>query len=342
MTGGKEHIDDKRLLAADSNNEAKDVNNAQDGSSSVRLVFARPLLQMAPSPALKDLSVEAGSKTSSPRGDTIPMESSSSIPDLTRREGKTVTFTDEVSADPSTVKSETNDFSLHFRSCMLTALGDKHQFRESLTYSTLLIEIHHENLNGRAFHAQNVGEYNTLVRQESDSNGPSTQSAPAAKGAKAAPVPGPTLPPPGPIRKSDRFLQTCVKNALVDSGKLQPHGSARVRLEPLLSSSIDLLKEFERTRLLRRNQVLPPEQADVETGSGVENADDGKYVVVKEDMLIEVLLEKPSMPPKWGMPKEISLRGALQRALEEKQSKLGLTKTHTGRRTVDFDYFILY
>jgi len=46
------------------------------------------------------------------------------------------------------------------------------------------------------------------------------------------------------------------------------------------------------------------------------------HVVVQEDMVVEVRLEKPAKPEKWDLPPDISLKSALIRAKEEEQSRL--------------------
>ena len=46
------------------------------------------------------------------------------------------------------------------------------------------------------------------------------------------------------------------------------------------------------------------------------------HVVIQEDLILEVRLEKPSKPEKWDLPADISLKSALTRANEEVQSKL--------------------
>ncbi len=94
----------------------------------------------------------------------------------------------------------------------------------------------------------------------------------------------------------------------------RPHGTVRFRLEQLLSSSNDLLTQFSRKR------------------HGVKEGDDN--IVVQEDMLLEVRLEKPSKPEKWDLPADISLRGALERAKNEAQSKLDGTLAVGGNGTM--------
>ena len=99
----------------------------------------------------------------------------------------------------------------------------------------------------------------------------------------------------------DMFLLGCVAKALRAAGQVRSHGSARFRLEELLASSVDLLEEFARLREGRR-----------------EGDDD---VVVRQDMLLEVRLAKPSKPEHPGRPADISLRSALSRAAAEELSR---------------------
>jgi hypothetical protein len=195
------------------------------------------------------------------------------------------------------------DVPLHFRSCVLPGLGNRGLFRELLSSTTHMLEIHREeNLFARVLTETVLHQYNQKITATVAA--PAAAAAPAAgKGAKggaaAAPVasaPSAAILPPGPIHESDLYLIQCLWSALENGGKILPHGAVRFRLEQLLSSSVDLLKEFERTRGERT---------------------DDNTVVVRDDILGEVRLEKPSKPEKWHRPSDVSLRAALLRAVDE-------------------------
>lgn len=198
-----------------------------------------------------------------------------------------------------------HDVPLHFRSCVLPGLGNRGLFRELLSSSTHLLEIHHETaLFKRVMPEAALTTYNEKIQASLSASSTAAPVAPAGKGGKGAPiasaamtVPNSALLPPGPIHDSDKYLISCLWDALENGGKILPHGAVRFRLEQLLSSSVDLLKEFERTRSERAES-------------------DDNTVVVRDDILGEVRLEKPSKPEKWHRPSDISLRAALSRAIE--------------------------
>lgn len=131
--------------------------------------------------------------------------------------------------------------------CVLPGLEDLALFKESLTSSTFVIEVHKEDLHKRAFHYRNVEEYNTLL-------GAVKVDEPivAVKGKappKAAPPTTSDNSTFGAITPGDSFLLQAIQKALTTSRQIRPHGTARFRLEQLLSSSNDLLTKFERRRV---------------------------------------------------------------------------------------------
>jgi hypothetical protein len=198
-----------------------------------------------------------------------------------------------------------HDVPLHFRSCVLPGLGNRGLFRELLSSSTHLLEIHHDTaLFTRVMPEAALTEYNEKIQASLSAPSSAAPVAPAGKGGKGAPAASAAVTtqssailPPGPIHDSDKYLISCLWVALENGGKILPHGAVRFRLEQLLSSSVDLLKEFEKTR---------GERPEI----------DDNTVVVRDDILGEVRLEKPSKPEKWHRPSDISLRGALSRAIE--------------------------
>lgn len=197
-------------------------------------------------------------------------------------------------------------FSIDFHTCLLPGFADIKVLKESLTWTTFVLEVHNENLFKRSFHTRNVEEYNALMATENAPN-PATAAAPPAKGKKGAADPPPIAATSfGPITPADEFLLQCIQRALSVSRQIQPHGTVRFRMDDLLSNSNDLLTQFERRH----------------KGGAREGDDD---IVVEEEMLVEVRLEKPSKPDKWDLPADISLKGALQRAQAEKANRYGGT-----------------
>ena len=203
---------------------------------------------------------------------------------------------DDLEASLTAVAAEARDVVLRdvpidFRSCLVPGLGDRKLFKELLSNTTYSLEIHHEDLFNRVLSPKDLAAYNELVVA-----GAGVAPASSAKGAPPASSSSSTTLPQGPIHESDLFLIACMWRALESGGKVLPHGLVKFRLEQLLSSAEDLLVEFARTR----------------------GRDSGENtVVVQDDILGEVRLEKPSKPEKWCRPSDISLRSALSRALEE-------------------------
>lgn len=223
----------------------------------------------------------------------------------------------EDDSDPS---AGLDKFQLGLKICLLPGLIDIPKLKDAFTSSTLVLELHREDVYKRAFHTRNVEEYMRMTHAEK----PAVEApVETKKGAKAAPPPAAkkgAAPEPVGLPKvevtamtdADRFLLGCIQRALGASRQIRPHGTVRYRLEQLLSSSNDLLTRFARMR-----------------HGGAPTAGDDT-VVVKEDLLLEVRLEKPSKPEKWDLPADISLKSALTRAKEEQQSKLDGTLALNG------------
>lgn len=197
--------------------------------------------------------------------------------------------------------------SVDCRVCCLAGLIDLARFKEALTSTTFVIQVHRENMSRRSFHARACDEYHNFISKkvEGESSAPAPAPAkPPAKGAPAttvAAVSGINSQPTGPMSEADRFLLSCIQKAMQTAAQVRFHGTGRLRLEQLLRQSVDLLKEFARRR-------------------GTDGGEDD--VIVREDFLSEVRLSKPSKPLKWHRPEDISLLGALQRDLLEQESRL--------------------
>jgi len=153
-------------------------------------------------------------------------------------------------AEPS---NEFEKFQVQLKICLLPGLIDIPRLKDSFTSSTLVLEVHHEDVCKRAFHTRNAEEYRTLAPTE-----PLVAAGKKAPPAKAAPPPkkgaapvveaGPAKTVVTEMTAGDKFLLDCIHRALVASRQIRPHGTARYRLEQLLSSSNDLLTRFARKR----------------------------------------------------------------------------------------------
>ena len=140
--------------------------------------------------------------------------------------------------------------------CYLPGLHDLKHFKELITSTTYVVEIHHEDVHKRAFHQRNVDEFNRISSLAAVSRPPSSPAKGKAKG-KGAPVASsgpPVAQVPvaatafGPPTAGDLFLLEAIGRALHTSRSLRPHGAVRFKLEPLLSSSNDELAMFERKK----------------------------------------------------------------------------------------------
>lgn len=196
-------------------------------------------------------------------------------------------------------------YPLDCRVCCLPGLADLPRFKEALATSTFVIQLHAEDINARAFHARACDEYHAAVLEAAASAGAvPAAAAPAAKapakGAPAAAVPAsPALAQPAAFTPADSFLLAQVSRALQVGSEIQAHGTGRLRLEHLLEQSSDLLAEF------RRRRAGLQEEAAAGTGPGAEGLSSlpvEEDVVVREDVLAEIRLAKPSKPLKWHLP----------------------------------------
>lgn len=149
-----------------------------------------------------------------------------------------------------------NIFDVDFKVCILPGLTDVSNYKDLISSSTYVLEIHKEDLWKRIFHERNVEEYNRLWLLENPASGDAigaAAAAPAAKGKapppKKAAEPVEMKAPVGPATDSDRFMIQAIWKALNASRLIRPHGAARYRLEQLLASSNDLLVEFGRLRV---------------------------------------------------------------------------------------------
>jgi hypothetical protein len=156
----------------------------------------------------------------------------------------------------------TCNFKIDYKLCFLPGLSDLRQFKESLTSSTYLVELHKDNIFKRAFHQRNIDQYNKILAEEETANNnnnappPQTndktgkaaakQPPPPAKGSKSIPIAAPVvLTSFGPMMQSDKFLLNCIQKSLRASNQIRSHGTVKFRLSELLDTSKDVLKKFE-------------------------------------------------------------------------------------------------
>ena len=180
----------------------------------------------------------------------------------------------------SSSSPQANLINIDTKFCFLPGLADLSKFRESLTSATFLLQIHRENLYERVFSIRNLEEWKNLGQQQ--------PVAAVAKPAGKVPV------ETGPITLTDLFLVNCIDIAMATASQVNSYGAARFRLEDLLSSSVDLLKEFAITHA--QSSSHHPDDTTAMVATSGEQGQQG--VVVHEDMLLEVRLAKPSNPPK--------------------------------------------
>ena len=183
--------------------------------------------------------------------------------------------------------------------CILPSLIGLEYFKESLTSTAFTLQLHREDINTRTFHERNKMEYLLLSKAVTE---PVVEVAAPAKGAKAAAPPVKAASDEITLTEKDQFLLSCIGKALTTSGHIYSHGTATFRLDRLLETSVDLLTKFA---ILRNG-----------------NQDNDDNVVVKEDMLVEVRLAKPSRPEKASRPSDISMRTALANLRLMDESKL--------------------
>lgn len=143
--------------------------------------------------------------------------------------------------------------------CLLPGLIDIPRLKDSFISSTLVLELHREDVFKRAFHQRNVDEYLGMAPATAGVVDAAAAADTGKKGGKAAPPPKKGAPPPDPaaamaqievseMTPGDSFLLGCILRALSAARQIRPHGTVRYRLEQLLSSSNDLLTRFARMR----------------------------------------------------------------------------------------------
>lgn len=214
------------------------------------------------------------------------------------------------------------DFRFTYSTCILSGLLDIKHFKESLLSTTFQLEIFSEALHSAVFPESNVAKYNEFFPKGSVEE-PPPAAAPPAKGKKTAtPVESSSRPAIvtikescSPISDADKYILDSIASALQHISRSRTHGQARFRLETLLLSSNDLLLEFAKKR---DNRDLSNET-----------------VVLKEDIVCDVLTTKPSKPERWHMPADLSLKKALATAQQERlDSTMSTTQVEISEKIV--------
>eukprot|EP01038_Epipyxis_sp_PR26KG_P013134 gene13134-17601_t len=213
----------------------------------------------------------------------------------------------------NTSNNNKNKFKITIKTCILPGLHDLLLFKDSLTSSTYQLELYQFDINNKIFNNDNNNNFQKLLLNLQTSL---TSSEPVSKTptkGKAPAVPG--IKPDNiftEITPLDTFLLSIIMDELHKSRLLLPHGSIRFRLEQLLSTSNDLLLKFAQKR----------------------NNSKHDDIIVKEEMMLEVLLEKPAKPEKWDLPSDISLRSALVVAKQKEDKKMNLLLTETNNNNL--------
>lgn len=139
---------------------------------------------------------------------------------------------------------------LENKTVILPGLSDVKLCRESLSSTTFVLELHNDDqLFARTFSAANVAAYHECKY----GNGKAS-ATPIKRGlSKSMSKKSVESKNTGALGKEDKFLvENCIRKTLESTRQTMYYGAARFRLEQLLSSSQDLLREFE----LKRQQGL--------------------------------------------------------------------------------------
>jgi hypothetical protein len=188
---------------------------------------------------------------------------------------------------------------------LLPGLGNIARFHDAMASTTFILQLHQDDLLDRCFQSDHWSEYCKLLNNEPGGLAlPVAAALPAASVAdkgkkaptKAVAVAEVAAFAPNPISctHSDRFLIQRIQDEVCQSGSIRNHGSARFRLEQLLQQANDILTKFKKRK-----------------GDSTTSAN---HVVITEELMLEVRLEKPTNPEKWSLPNELSLKQALQSA----------------------------
>ncbi len=165
---------------------------------------------------------------------------------------------------------------LRFQIILLPGVGNMANFREGLRSRTYTVEVHREQLFSRAFNEDLIkGYHNVLVGEEEEKMDPLAQ-------------------PEGSLGPADTLLLETMKNALAQSSCVNQHGLARYRLERLLDTSVDILKEFS---LKRQGGEMLDEQ----------------NVLVTDEVFSDVRTALATKPNRWKPPSDVSLLTSLRK-----------------------------
>lgn len=152
------------------------------------------------------------------------------------------------------------DIVYDLKTVLLTSLRNAKALKESLSCSAFCLELHHQrNLFERCFTEKRVQEYNQIRINGSSSLSSSSSSKKSSSNTSSRDKLTTSQHHHhggGSLSSSDQYLiNSCVGATLAESAQILPHGEGRFRLEQLLSTSGDLLKEFARKRRRRQLQL---------------------------------------------------------------------------------------
>lgn len=167
---------------------------------------------------------------------------------------------------------------LNFQIILLPGIGNVANFREGLRSKTYTVEVHRENIFARAFSEGVVEDYHVALVGGEDVE---EKRDPLAQGT-------------GTMTEADEVLMKGFNDSLAQSSCVNQHGLARYRLERLLDTSVDILKDFAKKR----------EEGDA---LGEQN------VLVTDDVFADVRTAQASKPLRWQPPSDVSLLKSLRR-----------------------------
>jgi hypothetical protein len=182
------------------------------------------------------------------------------------------------------------------RLCMFPGLEDLTLFRAMLQTHSFTIEVHRENIFTRIFHTDVQESFHKMIAEKE------VPGEGEEEGQTVIEKLDLIVELSNEVHKGDEYLLDIVKKGITLSSQVNPHGAARFRLEGMLDTSADLLKEFAMR---------------MDTPSGEHD------VTLKEEISSSVRLERPTKPNKWKSPSDISLKDALMR---ERPNVYNMTK----------------
>lgn len=182
-----------------------------------------------------------------------------------------------------------------------------------------------------------VSKDSSKDKKKGDKDGGSS-SKKVDKGKQSKQAASQSLSSQGPITPPDIYLISVITKGLQTSKVVNVHSAARFRLEQLLTNSADLLAKFA----LKRQELAAAEQiptglndtatrdvsasgsSEVNTGVTApidihsntqvlkQQLQDKLHVICNEELILDLLYQKPYKPLPWERPEDISLKSALE------------------------------